>query len=163
MDTLAADAEPNTQFDHFTYPSFTSTSATLSAMPSPAAQHTATVPDLLGLAQRATQSKPSDTHLPQYGGTLGHLSYAPATQTTVVTTTTTTTTSFPPLYLSAPRELSERDPKQYPLASSPTPNALKCFYFNFEGRKTCFHESDNMEDAILQVHGPEQMEVLMKG
>ncbi len=83
--------------------------------------------------------------------TLGQLSYAPATQTTVVTTTTTTTTAFPPLILKAPRQLSELDPKLYPLASSPTPSSIKRFCFNLGGRPTYFREAENVTETLEKV------------
>ncbi|KAF1991920.1 WD40 repeat-like protein [Aulographum hederae CBS 113979] len=95
--------------------------------------------------------------------TLGQLSYAPATQTTVVTTTTTTTTSFPPMLFKPPRHLHDRDPKQYPLASSPTPQALKSFCFDVNGKPAWFREAEQPEQtlreaqnqyAALQAHGP---------
>ncbi|KAI9722900.1 MAG: hypothetical protein M1812_001348 [Candelaria pacifica] len=83
--------------------------------------------------------------------TLGQLSYAPATQTTVVTTTTTTTTAFPPLVLKAPRQLSELDPKLYPLASSPTPSSIKRFCFNLGGRPTYFREAENVSETLENI------------
>ena len=64
-----------------------------------------------------------------------------ATQTMVVTTTTTTTTSFPPLLLNPPKHLHDMDPKQYPLAASPTPTAIKKLCFDVEGRTTIFEEA----------------------
>ncbi|KAK8172170.1 WD40-repeat-containing domain protein [Phyllosticta citrichinensis] len=79
---------------------------------------------------------------------LGQLSYGPATQTTVVTTTTTTTTSFPPLILNAPRHLHQRDPKQYPLAASPTPQSIKDFSFTISGREARFREANNAEQTF---------------
>ncbi|KAI9846235.1 MAG: SCF ubiquitin ligase complex subunit cdc4 [Sclerophora amabilis] len=79
--------------------------------------------------------------------TLGQLSYAPATQTTVVTTTTTTTTSFPPLVLKPPRHLHELDPKQYPLALSPTPQSLKKLCFDVGGTPTYFQEAEDTSDC----------------
>lgn len=82
---------------------------------------------------------------------LGKLSYAPATQTTVVTTTTTTTTSFPPLILKAPRHLHERDPKQYPLAASPTPSVIKRFSLNMAGQLAIYQEADNIESSLVEV------------
>jgi F-box and WD-40 domain protein CDC4 len=82
---------------------------------------------------------------------LGQLKYAPATQTTVVTTTTTTTTSFPPLLLKAPRHLYNRDPKQYPLAASPTPDGIKNFAFEVDGRPVCFEEIEDLEGPLLEV------------
>ncbi|KAK8253820.1 WD repeat-containing protein pop1 [Phyllosticta capitalensis] len=79
---------------------------------------------------------------------LGQLSYGPATQTTVVTTTTTTTTSFPPLLLNAPRHLNQRDPKQYPLAASPTPQSIKDFSFSIGGREARFREADDAQQTF---------------
>lgn len=78
--------------------------------------------------------------------TLGRLSYAPATQTTVVTTTTTTTTSFPPLIMNPPRPLDNRDPKQYPLALTPTPQSLRRIELDINGRPARFEEES--EDAL---------------
>jgi F-box and WD-40 domain protein CDC4 len=83
--------------------------------------------------------------------TLGQLSYAPATHTTVVTTTTTTTTSFPPILLSAPRSLKERDPKVYPLASSPAPESIRRFCFDVAGTQARFSEADNVEQSLQEV------------
>ncbi|EKG13122.1 hypothetical protein MPH_09697 [Macrophomina phaseolina MS6] len=83
---------------------------------------------------------------------LGQLSYAPTTQTTVVTTTTTTTTSFPPLILNPPRHLRERDPKQYPLAASPTPQAIKQFSFSIAGKQARFQEADDAQNALDEYH-----------
>jgi F-box and WD-40 domain protein CDC4 len=84
-------------------------------------------------------------------GTLGQLSYAPATQTTVVTTTTTTTTSFPPLIIKAPRDLQSRDPKLYPLAGTPTPPALKRFCFDLEGKPTWFREAEDPQESVAEI------------
>ncbi|KAI9688400.1 MAG: SCF ubiquitin ligase complex subunit cdc4 [Bathelium mastoideum] len=78
-------------------------------------------------------------------GTLGQLSYGPATQTTVVTTTTTTTTSLAPIVLKPSRHLNERDPKMYPLASTPTPQSLRRISFNIGGHHACFREADSPE------------------
>ena len=86
--------------------------------------------------------------------TVGQLSYAPTTQTTVVTTTTTTTTSFPPLFLRPPRHLSERDPRLYPLAASPTPNALRKLNFTLNGQRAIFREADDAEKAVEEVRTP---------
>ncbi|KAF2431640.1 WD40 repeat-like protein [Tothia fuscella] len=89
----------------------------------------------------------STTSLGQFAA-LGQLSYAPATQTTVITTTTTTTTQFPPLILREPKNLSDRDPKKYPLAASPTPAALKDFCFDVDGMPAYFHEEEVVEDSL---------------
>jgi hypothetical protein len=85
------------------------------------------------------------------GDALGQLSYAPATQTTVVTTTTTTTTKFPPLMVKAPRHLHDLDPKQYPLASTPTPHSIKKLCFDVEGRPTMFQEADDTLETLEKV------------
>jgi len=82
---------------------------------------------------------------------LGQFSFAPATQTTVVTTTTTTTTSFPPLMMRAPTHLYRLDPKLYPLAASPTPQALKKLSFEAGGRRTLFQEAENAAQALQTV------------
>lgn len=74
-----------------------------------------------------------------------------ATQTTVVTTTTTTTTKLPPLLLNPPKHLKDMDPKQYPLAASPTPSAVKKLSFKVEGRKTTFEEIGDTLDALGKV------------
>ncbi|KAL9127091.1 MAG: hypothetical protein Q9217_003966 [Psora testacea] len=87
------------------------------------------------------QSKSEDT--------LAQFSYGPATQTTVVTTTTTTTTKFPPFMLKAPKHLHDLDPKQYPLAASPTPESIKKLWFEIEGRPAIFEEAD---DTLQTIH-----------
>jgi hypothetical protein len=74
-------------------------------------------------------------------GALGQFYFAPATQTTVVTTTTTTTTSFPPLVMKQPNRLRGLDPKQYPLAGSPTPQSLRKICFEMGGRRAVFNEA----------------------
>jgi F-box and WD-40 domain protein CDC4 len=68
-----------------------------------------------------------------------------------VTTTTTTTTSFPPFVVNAPRNLKDRDPKQYPLAATPTPSSMKRFCFDIDGKAACFHEADDTEVALQDV------------
>ncbi|KAH0544537.1 hypothetical protein FGG08_001309 [Glutinoglossum americanum] len=92
-----------------------------------------------------------DAEAPGSYPTLGQFSYAPATQTTIVTTTTTTTTSFPPLLLKAPRNLNDLDPKQYPLASTPTPPSIKRFCFDLEGTPTYFREADNASKSLQEL------------
>ena len=74
-----------------------------------------------------------------------------ATQTMVVTTTTTTTTSFPPLLLNPPKHLHDMDPKQYPLAASPTPTSIKKLCFDVEGRTTTFEEARDMMQILGDV------------
>jgi len=82
---------------------------------------------------------------------LGQISFAPATQTTVVTTTTTTTTKFPPLIMKAPQHLHDLDPKQYPLASTPTPHSIKKLCFDVDGRPTMFQEADDTLETLEKV------------
>ena len=84
-------------------------------------------------------------------GVLAHLSFAPATTTTVVTTTTTTTTTFPPLVLKGSRHLQDLDPREYPLATTPTPPSLKRFCFDVGGRPTIFHEADHAAESYRNV------------
>ena len=85
---------------------------------------------------------------------LGQFSYAPATQTTVVTTTRTVTMNFPPLVMKAPLHLYELDPKQYPLALSPTPKCIKEFKLEVDGTPTTFQEADDTLDTLEQVWSP---------
>ncbi|OJJ02664.1 hypothetical protein ASPVEDRAFT_84148 [Aspergillus versicolor CBS 583.65] len=84
-------------------------------------------------------------------GSIGQFSFAPATRTTVVTTTTTTTTSFPPLFIKPPRAVQELDPKLYPLASSPTPSALKNIKFDLGGKSVVFSEPDDTTATIEEI------------
>lgn len=83
--------------------------------------------------------------------TVGQFSYAPTTQTTVVTTTTTTTTNFPQMVFKPPRSLNELDPKEFPLAATPTPASLKRFCFDVNGKPTYFRESEDPEVSLRQV------------
>ncbi|KAF3905404.1 Beta-TrCP [Orbilia brochopaga] len=83
--------------------------------------------------------------------TIGQLSFVPTTRTTVVTTTTTTTTSFPPLVIKPPRSLGQLDAKEYPLAASPTPLALKRFCFDLDGHPTYFRESDDPNKTLINL------------
>jgi len=82
---------------------------------------------------------------------VGQFAFAPTTQTTIVTTTTTTTTSFPPLIFRPPRNLLRLDPKDYPLAATPTPQAIKRFCFDMNGIPTLYRESENAQEALINV------------
>ncbi|KAL9061272.1 MAG: hypothetical protein Q9162_000146 [Coniocarpon cinnabarinum] len=82
--------------------------------------------------------------------TQGQFSFAPATKTTVVTTTTTTTTTFPPFVIKAPRNLRHRDPEQYPLASTPTPRALKRLKLDLGDQVAYFEEADEDDDRLTR-------------
>lgn len=88
--------------------------------------------------------------------TIAQLSIAPATTTTVVTTTTTTTTQFPPLLFKPPRSLSERDPKEYPLAHAHAPESLRKFCFDLGGEQACFEEAKDVVDSIAEVRSTQQ-------
>lgn len=90
-----------------------------------------------------TQGSPS--------GSFGQFSFAPATQTTVVTTTTTTTTSFPPLMIKPPRAIKNLDPKEYPLAASPTPDLLRNVKFELGGKSVVFNEPEDTTNAVNEV------------
>lgn len=96
--------------------------------------------------------------------TLAQFSLGPTTQTTVVTTTTTTTstTSFPPLKIKAPSNLHNCDPKDYPLAKTPTPSYLRETSFNVGGRPVVFSEAENTRDAYHKV-GFQSLRVMRKG
>ncbi len=76
---------------------------------------------------------------------------APATQTTVITTTTTTTMSYPPFVMNAPRNLSERDSKEYPLAHTQAPESIRRFFFDAGGTQACFEEANDVVDKMQQV------------
>ena len=80
------------------------------------------------------------------------LSFGPATQQTVTTVTTTTTVSLPPLIIKPPKDLIDRDPKQYPLAFSPTPHSIKRFCFDVNGHPTVFHEPGDPDESIRKYH-----------
>ena len=95
----------------------------------------------------------SPTKMPPHD-TLAQFSFAPATQTTVVTTTTTTTTRFPPLLMRPPKRSHQLDPRQYPLAASPTPAVLKNISFTLGGKATIFREAEDATFALEQVRSP---------
>lgn len=97
---------------------------------------------------RDVKTTSSTTMLPPQHSTLAQLTFGPATQQTVVTTTTTTMVSLPPLIIQPPKDLYERDPKQFPLAFSPTPHSIKRFCFDVNGRPTMLHEVENVEETL---------------
>lgn len=146
MDAASTLSGTATSQDNSAFSSFAST-ATAQPSASPAAKppNTSSTP---AMPPHHEVSKTVQTQVLDPYAALGQLSYAPTTQTTVVTTTTTTTTSFPPLILNAPRHLRERDPKQYPLAASPTPQAIKQFSFSIGGKQARFEEADDAQNAL---------------
>ena len=95
--------------------------------------------------------------------TQAQFSFAPATKTTVVTTTTTTTTAFPPFKIKAPRHLRERDPEQYPLASTPTPRALKRLKLDLGGQVAYFEEADDNDDRVAQYQRKQSLLAINEG
>jgi F-box and WD-40 domain protein CDC4 len=99
---------------------------------------------------KETPSTVAANTMPPPNSTVASMCFGPATQQTVVTTTTTTTVSLPPLIMNPPRNLMDRDPKQYPLVFSPTPHSIKRFHFDVHGRPTTFHESEDAEETLRQ-------------
>jgi len=83
--------------------------------------------------------------------TMAHVAFAPATQQTVVTTTTTTTVTLPPLLIRPPRDMLSRDPKQYPLASTPTPSSLQRFSLDVGGTPIVYQEAENAQSSLDKV------------
>ncbi|KAJ5868784.1 hypothetical protein N7534_003337 [Penicillium rubens] len=81
---------------------------------------------------------------------IGQFSFAPTTRTTVVTTTTTTTTSFPPLTINPPRAVKDLDARQYPLAASPTPSALRNLKFKIGDKSIIFNEPEDTTNAATE-------------
>ncbi|KAF2841957.1 WD40 repeat-like protein [Patellaria atrata CBS 101060] len=154
MDATPTESEMSVHSESFSYPSYCSTSQTLSADPSAAPSPVPPFTDVSNSHPHGAipDRMPTSTHMPVMPSytTLAQLSYAPATKTTVVTTTTTTTTSFPPLIIQAPRNISERDPKLYPLASAPTPSVLQNICFDLNGRPVLLQESDGPQQSLEQ-------------
>jgi F-box and WD-40 domain protein CDC4 len=83
--------------------------------------------------------------------TIGQLSIAPATHTTVVTTTKTTTTSYPPILMGAPRRLEERCSKEFPLAHVPTPESIRNITMRAGDVEVRFEEADDATQTIQEV------------
>lgn len=94
----------------------------------------------------------SPYNMPPQQSTVAQLSFGPATQQTVTTVTTTTTISLPPLIMKPPNRLEERDPKQYPLAFSPTPSHLKRFCTDVHGRPIQFHEEEDPQETVRKFY-----------
>ncbi|CAK1364437.1 unnamed protein product [Cercospora beticola] len=95
-----------------------------------------------------THTSTATTMMPPEHSTMAQMSFGPATQQTVTTVTTTTTVSLPPLVMKPPKDLYDRDPKQYPLAFTPTPSSIKRFCFDVNGRPTVFHESEDPAETM---------------
>ena len=137
--TFEVDTVTGSRSSTSSFTSKTLSSAT-SPLPDPTPNQSKTRVDKMGQQAGNDAGGPG---LASSQSTLGQLSYGPATQTTVVTTTTTTTTSLAPMVLKPPRQLNERDPKLYPLASTPTPQSLRKVSFNVEGHQAYFREAES--------------------
>jgi F-box and WD-40 domain protein CDC4 len=109
----------------------------LPTTPAPFDTHHMASATALGPGGRPTPHSEEDPY-----ATIGQLSFAPATKTTVVTTTVTTTTTLPPMCVNAPGSLSGRDPNVYPLAHVQAPEAIRKIYFDAGGDLACFEEAD---------------------
>jgi len=83
--------------------------------------------------------------------TVGQFAFAPATQMTTVTTTTTTTVSLEPFILKPPVDLADRDPKQFPLAFTPTPASMRRIDLEVGGLRTSFREADDNAEFLQDV------------
>lgn len=92
-----------------------------------------------------SRPKSRDSH-----ATIGQFSFAPATRTTVVTTTYTTTVNIPPMRINAP-SLSERDPKEYPLAQVRAPESIRKIYFDAGGEVGFFEEAEDASKRVKEV------------
>ncbi|KAK4545925.1 hypothetical protein LTR36_002489 [Oleoguttula mirabilis] len=97
--------------------------------------------------QGETAATNTSYDMPPPDTTVGSFTFGPAIQRVVTTVTTTTTTALPPILMHPPKDLHDRDPKQYPLAFTPTPHPLKKFAFNHHGRPTTFHESEDPNET----------------
>jgi len=105
--------------------------------------HKPTMPE-----QGETATTTTSYAMPPPDTTMGSFSFGPAIQRVVTTVTTTTTTALPPISMQPPKDLHKRDLKQYPLAFTPTPGSLKRFAFDYHGRPTTFHESEDPSETM---------------
>jgi F-box and WD-40 domain protein CDC4 len=111
----------------------------------------ATAPTTVSPPKTASSTRSSQPINHRSLPSMAQFTFAPTSTRTVVTTTTTTTTTFPPLLLPSPRSLEDLDPRVHPLAQAGTPESLKNFVFNIDGRPTYFHESDDPERSLYEV------------
>ncbi|EMC97825.1 hypothetical protein BAUCODRAFT_67017 [Baudoinia panamericana UAMH 10762] len=91
----------------------------------------------------ATHTTTSAFQYPPADATVGSFELRDAIQETVVTTTTTTRITLPPIITHPPQDLAERDPRQYVLANSLTPDWLRRVQFEHHGKTVTFQESDD--------------------
>ena len=59
--------------------------------------------------------------------------------------------------MKAPLNLRDRDPEQYPLASTPTPRALKRLKLDLGGQVTYFEEADEKHDRVSAYHDQQKL------
>jgi F-box and WD-40 domain protein CDC4 len=59
--------------------------------------------------------------------------------------------SYPPILMSAPRNLSERDSKEYPLAHAPAPESIRRFSFVAGDLQACFEEANDVGEKVQEV------------
>ncbi|KAF2765011.1 WD40 repeat-like protein [Teratosphaeria nubilosa] len=107
-------------------------------------------PNPIDAARETTTTTTYD--MPPPNTTVGSFSYGPAIQKTTTTVTTTTTISLPPIAIKPPSDLHERDPRQYPLAFTPTPHQFKHITYNCNGRPTSFFEADDPKETTRRWH-----------
>jgi F-box and WD-40 domain protein CDC4 len=60
-----------------------------------------------------------------------------------------------------PRNLNELDPKEFPLAATPTPSNLKRLCFDLNGKRTHFRETDDPEQSVREVRLQSALDKLM--
>ena len=120
------------------------------AEPAPALLTTPHFEDVPKAAESAVVNS-NNSEMAQPDFAVGQLSFAPATQTTVVTTTTTTTTTFPPFEMKPPKSLQDRDPEDFPLAASATPESIRRLEFEIDGKVARFEEAATPTNMLKEV------------
>ncbi|KAK0942557.1 SCF ubiquitin ligase complex subunit cdc4 [Friedmanniomyces endolithicus] len=100
--------------------------------------------------------------LPPPGATVGVFEFQDAIQETVVTTTTRTRISLQPLITQPAVDLQERDPREYVLAHVPTPEWLRKFQIEQDGRTVTFQEADQPL-ATVHVYQDRQRKIAENG
>ena len=91
-----------------------------------------------------------DMHNVRSQDRIGQFTYGPTTQTTVTTVTTEITTELPPFRIAPPR-LQDLDLKDFPLADSPTPHAIRKLEFDVNGKRTTFQEAEDTMGTLQKV------------
>jgi hypothetical protein len=120
--------------------------------PTPAPPPPKPVATAINASPPKTASSTRSRHRSQHSlPSMAQFTFAPTSTRTIVTTTTTTTTTFPPLVFPPPRPLDDLDPRVHPLATAPTPAALRNFVFSIDGKPTYFNETDDPERSLYEV------------